>query len=112
MCEIFVKADPELYEYRSRSVRIHGVVTSLRLESMFWDVLERIAERDRVTVPQLISKLYDEIIEYRGDIPNFASFLRVCCLRFLDPALPHNAPKHATTVREAVETAPRKAVSY
>ncbi len=90
MCEIFVKADPQLYDYRSRSVRIHGVVTSLRLESMFWDVLERIAQRDRMTVPQLISKLYDEVIEYRGDIPNFASFLRVCCLRFLDPTLPHN----------------------
>lgn len=109
MCEIFVKADPQLYEYRSRSVRIHGVVTSLRLESMFWDVLERIARRDRMTVPQLISKLYDEIIDYRGDIPNFASFLRVCCLRFLDPALPHNQMK---TEREAMDIAPRSALPY
>jgi len=98
MCEIFVKADPHLYEYRSRSVRIHGVVTSLRLESMFWDVLERIAERDRVTVPRLISNLYDEIIEYRGDIPNFASFLRVCCLRHLEREEPPQGLAHPGNV--------------
>jgi predicted DNA-binding ribbon-helix-helix protein len=106
MCEIFVKADPQLYEYRSRSVRIHGVVTSLRLESMFWDILDRIAERDRMTVPQLIAKLYDEVIEYRGDIPNFASFLRVCCLRFLDPELPHTmvavSETRATSAKQMV----------
>ena len=34
MCEFFVKADPILYERRSRTVRIHGVLTSLRLENM------------------------------------------------------------------------------
>jgi predicted DNA-binding ribbon-helix-helix protein len=32
---------------------------------------------------QLITKLYDELIEYRGEIDNFTSFLRVCCLRYL-----------------------------
>ncbi|OIQ92372.1 hypothetical protein GALL_256710 [mine drainage metagenome] len=87
MCEIFVKAEPRLYDYHSRSLRIHGVVTSLRLETLFWEVLERIAARDGMSLPQLIARLYDEVIAYRGDIPNFASFLRVCCLRFLDPAL-------------------------
>ena len=32
MCELYVKADPILYESRSRSLRIRGVVTTLRLE--------------------------------------------------------------------------------
>ena len=33
MCELYVKADPILYESRSRSLRICGVVTTLRLEN-------------------------------------------------------------------------------
>jgi len=83
MCEIYVKADPILYECRSRSVRIHGVVTSVRLENLFWDVLADIAARDGMTVNQLIAKLYDEIVEARGEVPNLASFLRVSCMRYL-----------------------------
>ncbi|HEV2677198.1 MAG TPA: ribbon-helix-helix domain-containing protein [Aliidongia sp.] len=83
MCEIYVKADPILYEARSRSVRIHGVVTSLRLENLFWDVLAQIAARDGMTTNQLIAKLYDELIEHRGEVPNLASFLRVSCMRYL-----------------------------
>lgn len=83
MCEIFVKADPDLYECRTRSIRLHGAVTSIRLENLFWNTLEEIAMRDGMTPSQLITKLYDELIEYRGEIDNFTSFLRVCCLRYL-----------------------------
>jgi predicted DNA-binding ribbon-helix-helix protein len=83
MCRIFVDANPASYEMCPRSLRLHGVVTSLRLEELFWDVLGEIGERDGMTVNQLITTLYDEIIAARGDIPNFASFLRVCCLRYL-----------------------------
>lgn len=83
MCEIFVKADPQLYECRARSIRLHGAVTSIRLENLFWNALEEIATRDGMTTNQLITKLYDELVEYRGEIDNFTSFLRVCCLRYL-----------------------------
>lgn len=83
MCEVFVKADPALYACRARSLRLHGAVTSIRLENQFWQVLEEIAARDQMTTNQLITKLYDEIVAYRGAIDNFASFLRVCCLRYL-----------------------------
>ncbi|HRJ62235.1 MAG TPA: ribbon-helix-helix domain-containing protein [Azospirillaceae bacterium] len=83
MCEIYVKADPTLYEPRSRSVRIHGQATTIRLESLFWDVLAEIAARDGMTTNQLIAKLYDELVEHRGEVPNLASFLRVSCLRYL-----------------------------
>ena len=83
MCEIFVKADPALYESRSHSIRLHGAVTSIRLENLYWQVLQEIATRDGMTANQLITKLYNEIVEYRGEIDNFSSFLRVCCLRYL-----------------------------
>ena len=36
-----------------------------------------------MTTHQLISKLYDEVMDYRGEVVNFASFLRVSCTRFL-----------------------------
>ena len=83
MCEIYVKADPMLNESRSRSLRIHGGVTKIRLENHFWDILAEIAASDGYTTNQLIAKLYDELLDYRGEIDNFASFLRVSCLRYL-----------------------------
>ena len=42
-----------------------------------------IAASDGYTTNQLIAKLYDELLDYRGEIDNFASFLRVSCLRYL-----------------------------
>lgn len=83
MCEIYVKADPILYESRSRSLRIHGAVTKIRLENLFWEILAELAAADGYTTNQLIAKLYDEIVDYRGEIDNFSSFLRVTCLRYL-----------------------------
>jgi len=82
MCEIFISADPASYESRTRSVRLHGVVTSIRLEHLYWDVLEEIARRDGMTVVHLIEKLYDELVTARGGVGNFTSFLRVSALRY------------------------------
>jgi predicted DNA-binding ribbon-helix-helix protein len=82
MCEVFISADPASYDSRTRSVRLHGVVTSIRLENLFWQVLEEIAQRDGMGVVQLIEKLYDELVQARGEVGNFASFLRVSALRY------------------------------
>ena len=82
LCEIFISAEPTSYEGRTRSVRLHGVVTSIRLENLFWTVLEEIAERDGLGVVQLIERLYDELVAARGEVSNFASFLRVTALRY------------------------------
>lgn len=83
MCEIFISADPESYASRTRSVRLHGVVTSIRLENLYWEVLTEIGARDGLGVVQLIEKLYDELVEARGEVGNFASFLRVSALRYM-----------------------------
>ena len=83
MCEIFISANPETYASRTRSVRLHGVVTSIRLENLYWDVLEEIGLRDGMSVVQLIERLYDELVVARGDVGNFASFLRVSALRYM-----------------------------
>ncbi|GAC1536995.1 MAG: hypothetical protein NVS2B4_17240 [Ramlibacter sp.] len=83
MCEFFVKADPIQYEQRSRTVRIHGVLTSLRLENMMWETLAEMAEQEGRTTNALIVMFHDEILVHRGEVPNFASFLRVTCMRYL-----------------------------
>ncbi|MDK2657851.1 ribbon-helix-helix domain-containing protein [Cupriavidus consociatus] len=83
MCEFFVTADPILYESRTRSVRIHGVRTSIRLENFVWDTLSSLAADEGMTTNALIVQFHDEILRHRGDVQNFTSFLRVTCLRFL-----------------------------
>jgi predicted DNA-binding ribbon-helix-helix protein len=83
MCQIFTGADPELYRSRAHSLRLHGVATSIRLENLFWQVLEEIGARDGLTLNQLITRLHDELVEAGGDRANFTSFLRVCCGRYL-----------------------------
>jgi len=83
MCEVFISANPESYESRTRSVRLHGVVTSIRLENLHWEVLEEIGQRDGMTVTQLLERLYDELVRARGEVGNFASFLRVSALRYM-----------------------------
>ncbi len=83
MCEYFVKADPIAYEQRTRSLRIHGVITSLRLENMVWDILAEMAEAEHCTTNHLIVTFHDEIMAHRGEVPNFASFLRVTGMRYL-----------------------------
>ena len=83
MCEIFISASPESYASRTRSVRLHGVVTSIRLENLYWEVLEELGRRDGMGVVQLIEKLYDELVTARGEVGNFSSFLRVTALRYM-----------------------------
>ena len=93
MCQVFISADPALYTCRARSVRLHGVATSIRLENLFWQVLEEIAARDGMSVPQLCARLHDELLAERGSVDNFASFLRVCCGRYLALQLSGGIPQ-------------------
>jgi predicted DNA-binding ribbon-helix-helix protein len=96
MCQVFISADPALYESRARSVRLHGVATSIKLENLFWQVLHEIAQRDGMGVPQLCAKLYDELVAERGVVENFASFLRVCCGRYMALQLSGGIPQDAS----------------
>jgi len=86
MCQIFTHAEPDLYAGRARSIRLRGVATSIRLENIFWQVLEEIGQRDGLTVPQLVTRLHDELTAAGKlqDRSNFTSFLRVSCTRYLE----------------------------
>lgn len=84
MCHIYSHTDPILYESRNRSVRIAKVVTSIKLENLFWDTLSQIAQDEGVTTNQLIATLYDEVYACRDEVTNFTSFLRVTCMRYYE----------------------------
>ena len=82
MCGIYASADPDTYRSRSRSIRLKGMTTSIRLENQFWDLLAEMAAREGKATSKLIAQLHEEVIERHGEVTNFASFLRVTCLRY------------------------------
>ncbi|WP_417529721.1 ribbon-helix-helix domain-containing protein [Marinobacter lipolyticus] len=93
MCKLFINADPELWVSKTHSLRIDGMVTSVRMENAFWHVLAELAERDGMNLPQMITRLYHESIDAGHDLGNFTSFLRVCAMRYLELQLAGDVPK-------------------
>ncbi|WP_068314763.1 ribbon-helix-helix domain-containing protein [Polycladidibacter hongkongensis] len=93
MCELFIKAEPNLWQNTTKSIRMQGQVTSIRLENHFWMILVEIAARDSLSLPQLLLRLYDESVEEGHDMVNFASFLRVCCTRYQALQLSQDIPQ-------------------
>jgi predicted DNA-binding ribbon-helix-helix protein len=92
MCHVFAGQDPETYRFVTRSIRINGHCTSVRLEARFWEILDRVAASQGMTVPQFVSELYEEVLEIHGEISNFASLLRCACIVFLSNQ-PAEAPE-------------------
>ena len=95
MCQIFAGQDPASYEYETRSLRLNGQSTSIRLERSFWTVLGEIAEAERLSVPQFISRLHTEVLELYGEARNFTSLLRCACLIHINRALEGTSAQHA-----------------
>ncbi len=107
MCSVYVHADPIQYEGRTRSLRINNVLTTIRLENLFWDVLAEIAGKEKKTTNQMITTLHEELSALRNDNPNFTSFLRVCCLRYLSlPRLDELAETYASLRTTIVPVSP------
>lgn len=83
MCDVYSSVAPERYDCTTRSIRMRGFVTSVRLENEFWDILELIAREQSYTTPEFIAELYDEVTEASGHVANLASILRVACAVYL-----------------------------
>ena len=105
MCQLFVGADPALWENETRSLRMEGMATSVRLEAFFWNVLEEIGARDQLTVSRLLQRLYRESLDEGHDLDNFASFLRVCCGRYLSLQLSGELPADTRIALRDVDAA-------
>ena len=88
MCHLFASQSPESYAFETRSIRLNGQSTSLRLEKVFWGILEEIAADEGMSVPRFISTLHQEILLLRGEVPNFTSHLRCICVTARTSAQP------------------------
>lgn len=80
MCRIFAGQDPDRYTLETRSMRLNGQSTSIRLEKSFWAILDEIADSEGLSTPAFVSRLHDEVLELYGEPKNFTSLLRCTCL--------------------------------
>jgi predicted DNA-binding ribbon-helix-helix protein len=88
VCEIYSGIEPELFELKTRSIRIDGVVTSVRLEAVFWQIIEDIADEADLRVAVFLTRIYQEVLARHGRVANFASLLRVACTTYLNEGKP------------------------
>ncbi|WP_349254310.1 ribbon-helix-helix domain-containing protein [Rhizobium sp. CB3171] len=96
MCRVLKAQSPQRFLKVSRSVRISGHSTSVRLEAAFWQVLEDIAKMEGLSTSKLISVLYNEALELHGDMSNLASMLRTVCLIYREERRTEIAVPHIT----------------
>jgi predicted DNA-binding ribbon-helix-helix protein len=80
MCQLFAHQPQRDYESQTRSLRIGGQCTSIRLEMAFWDTLEEIATKEGMSLAKFLTGLHSEVLDHHGEVKNFASLLRCSCL--------------------------------
>ena len=102
MCQVFASQDATIYQTVTRSVRLNGFSTSIRLEALFWSILDQIAAQEGMTTPRFISTLYDEVQELRGSVGNFTSLLRVTCASYIEK---HHVHQPVTLAKQGLSTA-------
>ena len=92
MCHLFAHQPQRDYECQTRSLRIGGHSTSIRLELAFWDTLEEIAAKEGMSLGKFLTTLHTEVLDHHGEVRNFASLLRCSCLiyrsRSVAPVVP------------------------
>jgi predicted DNA-binding ribbon-helix-helix protein len=82
MCRMFAHQPVSNYESQTRSIRIQGHATSIRLENTFWNTLEDIAAQEGSTVGRFVNTLHDEVLNRHGEVRNLASLLRCSCMLY------------------------------
>jgi predicted DNA-binding ribbon-helix-helix protein len=96
MCQLFAHQPQRDYQSQTRSLRIDGHCTSIRLEMAFWDTLEEIASKEDMSLAKFLTKLHSEVLDHCGEVHNFASLLRCSCLIYRSRAaamVPHFADR-------------------
>ena len=96
-----VRIDPVILDFGmtlakplSRSVRLNGFATCLRLEDVYWDVLSDISRSNECSINALLSYIDREIHLRHGGVKNFSGLIRVVCVMHLLKAAraSHSAP--------------------
>ena len=105
MCHLFAHQPQRDYESQTRSLRIGGHCTSIRLEMSFWDTLDEIATKEEMSLPKLLTTLHNEVLDDHGKVNNFASLLRCSCLiyRSRSPTVVPEFRGNAAAILDAAE---------
>ncbi|WP_397449383.1 ribbon-helix-helix domain-containing protein [Pseudomonas sp. NA-150] len=72
----------------SRSVRLNGLATCLRLEEVYWTILAEIARLNSCSVNAVLSYVDREVHLRHGGVKNFSGLIRVVCVAHLLKAEP------------------------
>ena len=83
MCQIFAGQAPATYRPVTRSFRLHGHSTSVRLEAKVWEIIDEVSAAQGMTTPQFLARIHDEVEQQHGRVRNFASLLRCACMVYL-----------------------------
>lgn len=82
-----IKVDPFVNEFDmnlirplSRSIRLNGFATCLRLEQVYWNILGGMAEDNHCTISTLLSHVDREVHLRHGGVKNFSALIRVVCV--------------------------------
>jgi predicted DNA-binding ribbon-helix-helix protein len=70
----------ELAQPHSRSVRLNGLATCLRLEEVYWNILAEIARLNCCSVNSVLSYVDREVHLRHGGVKNFSGLIRVVCV--------------------------------
>ncbi|WP_213306497.1 ribbon-helix-helix domain-containing protein [Paraburkholderia sacchari] len=65
---------------RQRSIRINGFSTCIRLEEIYWIIIEIIARQESMTVGKLLSRWAMEMDLACDVVRNFTGYIRVVCV--------------------------------
>lgn len=101
MCQLFAGQARSNYESQTRSLRLNGQSTSIRLENTFWRTLDEIADSEKLSTPQFISKLHSEVMSLHGEANNFSSLLRCTCLVHAERNKPAQTPDWQREIAQA-----------
>ena len=105
MCHLFAHQPQRDYASQTRSLRIGGHCTSIRLEMSFWDTLEEIAAKEETSVAKFLTTMHNEVLDRHGKLNNFASLLRCSCLiyRSRSAAVVSDLRDNALAILDAAE---------
>lgn len=85
-----VRVDPVVLDFGmtlarplSRSVRLNGFATCLRLEEIYWEVLSDISRINDCSINTLLSYIDREVHLRHGGVKNFSGLIRVVCVMHL-----------------------------
>ncbi|WP_434677654.1 ribbon-helix-helix domain-containing protein [Pseudomonas sp. R1-18] len=70
----------------SKSVRLNGLATCLRLEKVYWTILSAIAHSNNCSVNAVLSYIDREVHLRYGGVKNFSGLIRVVCVSHLAKA--------------------------